>query len=465
MAGRLYGFGVDQVVQLEMVLPNGAHVKFGPTEWATEWEDASAEGFVVPRTKFVSGVCRSNPDEHDEEKWIWERCPEDFGIDFNDLWFAVRGGGGGTWGVVTSVFLQLHDYLPFSAYFFNMFPSPITEECSAIAPQFAEFKAQYMSAPSLLNVTKEHSLACSSPDPLGEIYCYGEEDVMQAWTRFLDTNNSTDPAKVACLSKFAQENSEGIMESPKGFAELRMRISTNDRFPGKVPDSPAPSRNPLVGSHVAGVLVPQSWLDESEENIMTVLEHATNSLYYAFGGATDSGSDQANSLSQAHRNAAFMEIFYDDYDYFWGNLFPQMFDVSDKTKFPPVFGSNHAGPFNSGPLKEDWTKPCPPEWTFEERREKCIPFQEAIYGTERLARLEAIKKAVDPHFIFNCGNCIGNNLPEASKSQVDESSPSEPEPLAANPSDEPSGASFMSSFAAVTSAIAVYLLINAFSCV
>mmetsp|Transcript_37861 Transcript_37861/g.55342 ORF Transcript_37861/g.55342 Transcript_37861/m.55342 type:complete len:483 (+) Transcript_37861:8-1456(+) len=434
--GRLYGFGVDQVVQLEMVLPNGVHVKFGPTEW----EDASAEGFIVPRTKVVSGVCRSNPDEHDEEKWIWGRCPEDFDIDFNDLYFAVRGGGGGTWGVVTSVFLQLHDYLPFNPYSFNLG----AEECSAIAPQFAMFKAQYISAPSLLNVTKEHSLACGSPDVFTLLVCIGEEDVMQAWARFLDLNNSTDPAKVACLS----ENFDGVMESPKGWAELLILALANDRFPGKVPDAPTPS--PDGGSLFSRVLVPQSWLDESEENIKTVLEHATGSLLYnAFGGAAASGSDQANSLSQAHRNAAFMASFFnDDFDdFFWGNLFPQMFDISDKTKFPPVFGSNHAGPFAAGPLKEDWTKSCPREWTFEERREKCISIQEAIYGTERLARLEAIKKAVDPQFIFNCTNCIGNN-------------PSEPESLSGNPSDESSGASSMSSVAAVTSAIAVYLLIN-----
>ena len=95
---RRYGLGVDQVVQIEMVLPNGYHVKFGPTEW----EDASADGFIVPKTIDVSGVCRSNPEEEDEAKWIWDTCPEDFDIDFNDLWFAVRGGGGGTWGVVTS---------------------------------------------------------------------------------------------------------------------------------------------------------------------------------------------------------------------------------------------------------------------------------------------------------------------------------------------------------------------------
>eukprot|EP00957_Ditylum_brightwellii_P069050 5241530-Ditylum_brightwellii.AAC.1 len=251
------------------------------------------------------------------------------------------------------------------------------------------FKAQYISAPSLLNVTKEHSLACGSPNMFTLLTCIGEEDVMQAWARFLDLNNSTDPAKVACLS----ENFNGVMYSPKGWAELMILADPNDRAPGKVPDAPTPSP---IGNLFAGVLVPQSWLDESEENIKTVLEHAADTPYNAFGGAAASGSDQANSLSQAHRNAAFMTYFIDDDDiddYFWGNLFPQMFDISDKTKFPPVFGSNHAGPFATGPLKEDWTKSCPREWTFEERREKCISVQEAIYGTERLARLEAIKKA------------------------------------------------------------------------
>jgi hypothetical protein len=69
---------------------------------------------------------------------------------------------------VTSVFLQLHDYLPYTPYIFNIPPPTFTptEECSAIEPQFAEFKATtYFSAPSLLNVTKEHSLACGSPGP------------------------------------------------------------------------------------------------------------------------------------------------------------------------------------------------------------------------------------------------------------------------------------------------------------
>ena len=101
-AGRMYGHGVDQVLQIEMVLPNGLHVKFGPTKW----EDA--EGYLVPKTISVTGLCRTNPEESLESKWEWGDCPED--VPFDDLWFAVRGGGGGTWGVVLSMYLQLHDY-------------------------------------------------------------------------------------------------------------------------------------------------------------------------------------------------------------------------------------------------------------------------------------------------------------------------------------------------------------------
>jgi hypothetical protein len=89
-----------------------------------------------------------------------------------------------------------------------------------------------------------------------------------------------------------------------------------------------------------------------------------------------------------------------------------MFDISNKDNFPPVFGSNHANPLTMGPLKEDWTKMCPFELTFAERNEKCISFQEVIYGTERLVRLEAIKMKVDPNFMFDCNYCILNNRPK-----------------------------------------------------
>lgn len=381
---RLYGLGVDQVLQIEMVLPNGYHVKFGPTKW----EDASAEGFIVPRTTGVTGLCRSNPEEQGEDKWNWGNCPDDVDIDFDDLWFAVRGGGGGTWGVVTSLYLQLHDALPFTKYEFLWAAS---EECLAVATLANEFKATYLIAPSLLNVTKEKSHACSAMYG-STIYCYGEEDVMQAWTKFLQINNVTNLPDGACFVKDTSQKSWPWFRVRESLHFLPMPTSRNSDF------------------NINNVLVPQSWAEESQENIKTIAI-ASNSPYYSFGGATATATDQANSLSQAHRNAAVMTIS-PSIKFFSSEPFSKMFDISDKINFPPVYGSNHAFPGNTGPRKDNWTEDCPTYWTIEQRNAGCISVQEAIYGTERLKHLEAIKEAIDPHYMFDCAFCVGNNRPK-----------------------------------------------------
>jgi len=95
---RIFGLGVDQVLALEMVLPDGTHVKFGPAQWTT--------GTIFPQTRTVKGHCNRNV-VLEESKWIWEDCKAV--VPWEDLWFAIRGGGGGTWGVVTAVHYQLHD--------------------------------------------------------------------------------------------------------------------------------------------------------------------------------------------------------------------------------------------------------------------------------------------------------------------------------------------------------------------
>jgi len=98
---RMWGVGSDQVVLIEMVLPDGTHVKFGPTEWE------APEGLMYPQTTKVEGLCNKNV-HHTESQWQWGAC-DDHNINFEDLWFAVRGGGGGTWGVVLAVWYQLHN--------------------------------------------------------------------------------------------------------------------------------------------------------------------------------------------------------------------------------------------------------------------------------------------------------------------------------------------------------------------
>ena len=103
---RTYGVGIDQVLHVEMVLPSGVHVRFGPTDWKNEFS------MLYPRTTTVTGYCNKG-DLQDEDDWAWEECKEN--INFDDLWFAVRGGGGGAYGVITSIYYQLHKYSPLEA--------------------------------------------------------------------------------------------------------------------------------------------------------------------------------------------------------------------------------------------------------------------------------------------------------------------------------------------------------------
>eukprot|EP00984_Skeletonema_dohrnii_P003162 scaffold1051_cov81-Skeletonema_dohrnii-CCMP3373.AAC.1 len=310
-----------------------------------------------------------------------------------DLWYAIRGGGGGTWGVVLSMHLQLHDYVPRVGY-----PPSSSEECSATVftggspfsdPLYIEFMATYVMTPSVLNVTVHQSRACGHPHTAPELQCYGEEAISQAWITFLQMKNITGGAE--CLGR--NELGGILPSSPLG-----------SRFEGQINDDPSPA---FAAGATNGVLVPKAWVEKvGVQSAMNMFSPMFISNYYAFGSAAVT-SDQANSVSQAHRDAGTMILGFDtESETFWRDIAPEIFDLQDKTKFPPIFGSNQGANGMTGPRKDDWTKPCPGNWTFEERLAGCVSFQESIYGTETLKRLEAIKKVVDPNNMFACNNCI-----------------------------------------------------------
>ena len=48
--------------------------------------------------------------------------------------------------------------------------------------------------------------------------------------------------------------------------------------------------------------MPQSWLEENWDTFKE--KYLIGDEYYSFGGAATTASDQANALSQAHRDAA-----------------------------------------------------------------------------------------------------------------------------------------------------------------
>ena len=107
--------------------------------------------------------------------WEWGECED--AINFEDLWFAVRGGGGGTWGVVTSLYYQLHE-LPGRVQVVGNPKAaeilPSTEEIAAnpekgllalaIVEAYLRFSLTFLYLPEKLdNVTEIESRSCNSP--------------------------------------------------------------------------------------------------------------------------------------------------------------------------------------------------------------------------------------------------------------------------------------------------------------
>ena len=68
---------------------------------------------------------------------------------------------------------------------------------------------------------------------------------------------------------------------------------------------------------------------------------------------------------------------------------------------------NHIKQDEYGPLKSDHSALCPAGLTHAEREEQCVSVQEHTWGTDGLAKLEAIKAKVDPQGLFQCQKCVG----------------------------------------------------------
>ncbi|KAL3808143.1 hypothetical protein ACHAXA_000427 [Cyclostephanos tholiformis] len=428
--GRLYGFGVDQVLMIEMVLPNGNHVKFGPTEWET------AEGYDVPKTLKVSGVCRSNPYEIDEDNWEWEACPDDESQNFDDLWFAVRGGGGGTWGVVTSIYLQLHEYRPLELFSLTSYICATDEPpevLSAFGVTLLTFLIKFFHDPNSINITEADSNACSGP-PADYIFCYGRDSattMFEAWKQYLKSASQSlidVGIPESSLEKMHLCNAT-IFYAPDMFDALS--LPPGSRYQGKLQDNPMPNYyTDTIGQ--GNVILPKKWMLENLDAVigfeLLFQQYGASflmdgGLYKAFGGrSSKASSDQANSLSEAHREGGFMtfRITHDSLSSmpFYSDLLPMMYNTSSGDSFPGFIGSNHVGTNTLGPLKSDWTEACPMEWTLEERADKCISTQEVVYGTKLMERLQSIKDAVDPNKMFDCNNCIGNKATSKSHEEL-----------------------------------------------
>jgi hypothetical protein len=452
---RLFGIGIDQVLHLEMVLPSGTHVRFGPSKWTEE------EGMMYPRTVEVTGLCNANPLETDESLWEWSQCQES--IPFHDLWFAVRGGGGGSWGIVTSLYYQLHDRpglleLVTTSQAQNIVSWDGWNETTAYAASYAyvDFLLRYLYRPSDLNVTEEESRGCNSAMTLnlnlysdGVLFCYNETGsrIVEKWQEFVTDESRVESFRQAGIPENVIASFPQLLvmagEVPS-YAHVVVSDGTGNVPAGRLQDDPLPDIIPVFASlpNYADTQHTHFSLQNVTESLdllvpllaLDVLLYPQAGSIYALGGAIPSANDQSNSLSPTRRNGAFLKGVIDEEirDEYYAILFQ---DAGGD--FPGSSCHNHALLFDMGPLKTNWTKSCPQDWSKAERDEKCISQNEAAWGTANLRRLESIKATIDPESLFVCAGGVGFSFEEASTSAPVSSGPVTGDPATIPPSTSP----------------------------
>lgn len=458
---RSYGVGSDQILHVEMVLPNGQHVRFGPSAW--DGIGNTTTGY--PRTTQVMGYCNANPVAN-EDAWDWKGCPKQLNINFDDLWYAVRGGGGGTWGVVLSMYYQLQDF-PGELQFIINDPTPfsffleITDAHAKLAQGLAlnkmylKFLLTFLYKPEELNVSRQASNNCNSPYGRMEFYtpgflwCYNGagDTVIDAWQRYLDKPETIGPLVEAgvdtdLISGFkAMFVKLGTYES---FAHQFVVTDPNSPVPlGKIPDegpsalvqqlayptladmtSPAQQRDTQAVHFPLDVILNK--LDEIVEIMAEETCSFPNSIAYLMGGFIPLADDGVTSFPSHRRNAAFFRFVRADS--FRERYFQVFHDWHGQAitgeNFPGSASHNHGFAFEMGPLKEDWTKPCPVDWPQVDRQEKCVSQFESFWGTKTWKRLVKIKEQVDPQGLFINNSGIGwsyaSSLPTKTTSHGDE---------------------------------------------
>jgi len=445
---RMYGIGIDQVVALEMVLPTGQHVRFAPTEWT----EVEVDGY--PQTTSVTGHCNAAPYELDERLWEWTECEDD--IDFNELWFAVRGGGGGTYGIVVSLHYQLHEYPgPLNGVLSYVDPEALTTPREEVPPEglfllhakYAEFLLSYLWQPEALNVSQADSRACNSAMSItfnpfcgGLLYCYGSAGAtfVQAWKDFI-----TEPAMLQAFEEAGIPDDwlgalTNLMNNETFYDSFAAQVleagAADEGIPeGRLADGPKAALVPMLGGfpNLADSTHTHFPLDAILADIPGMAQLLASDLLstdscgiiYAMGGMVPNADDGLNSLSATRRQAAFLMAvgsaeFRDTYfGLSYGGLDPST------DNFPGSSCHNHALVHEMGPVKTNWSQSCPLDWPQAEREEKCISQNEAAWGTVNLERLNAFKAAIDPDSLFICTSGVGYSNPAPKASSGGENPP------------------------------------------
>ena len=351
-----------------------------------------------------------------------------------DIWRAFRGGGGGTYGIVTSVKYQLFDQKTFHVILGGFgFPAGLItgdEEADAkraaikskvetdtsgelagdISKLYTMFLVDLLFNPANIGITSDFSNHCGSPElsfqanAMGTLFCWTEEDafgvILAAWHLTVDASDiaSEDEELGRLLKDYTFISLPTTYKSYSDLAKSNMPPNHDEVFPPNVvPDSPLPGfyagkayNNFCSFNLPLGLL--QSDVEEDRDLVYKTLSSGTAG--HVTGGLVQITGDGMDSVSPSERVSGQSSLSIEAAIYthdILSDLLNSVYKHTDADGFPGYYEYNHICPDAKTPSRSDWTKECDPATDGD-----CFIIQEAVWGEELYSTLQGIKAAIDP---------------------------------------------------------------------
>lgn len=261
------------------------------------------------------------------------------------------------------------------------------------------------------------------------LYCRNPQGVLDAWDRYTETLRDT------LGTDLADNMALFFFSIPIGSYPEAAQSDGTLSPAGRIGDLPPPSTQSDV-SVCWSVLVPKNVIlfDKSDDlfNFLTILPES-----HVIGWQAAIADDSTTSVPLLQRQAGLQSCIFDrDTERAARQSFSFFIEEQEGGGFPGGTEYNHISNVLFGPLKTDFTEPCPTNITTEEQGELCVSLVESVWGTKLLSELEGIKKEVDPNNMFKCYRCVGEK--NAGNCTVEGETPGAGTPDDASPSSAPS---------------------------
>mmetsp|Transcript_2860 Transcript_2860/g.6726 ORF Transcript_2860/g.6726 Transcript_2860/m.6726 type:complete len:621 (-) Transcript_2860:68-1930(-) len=320
---RKYGLGVDQAVQFEAVLADG--------------------------TMVTANACENT-----------------------DLYWALRGGGGGTFGVVTNVLYELHPVSPVivTNWYIEGFENAPDQGAAAV-PAWLKY---------WIKVSPDLDPRIGGFFGTNGVHIVFMGTLQEAKAAYLDAFDLWYYSELLPISQFIPDLYGALPPSvvTGPVADWYTYKGGADAYNN--PDATDPTGDSYDGAeYIAARLIPASFLREKPDEMLNLLVGIVSTpggylgpVNYILGGNIQNVGDNETSVSPALRAAAW-NLFVDPASV------PKLFELLPNSVTGACF--NH-----HSPVEPDW--------------------RNSLWGTQ-YDRLLELKNKYDPDRVFNCWHCVG----------------------------------------------------------